>query len=231
MNEPLVNVIERLEAGGFGPKRNGRGWTARCPGHGDARPSLSIDTGDDGRVLLRCFAGCDWQGIIGALGLKAGALFADNGQHRQNGRPRIVAAYDYVDEHGELLSQVVRYQPKDFRQRRPNDAGGWVWSLKGVRRVLYRLPAIVNAPAGTIIWIVEGEKDAARLADAGFVSTCCPGGAGKWARVDDTALEGRDVVIVPDADDKGRRHAQDVARRLRGRAASVRIIELSGCEA
>ena len=52
---------------------------------------------------------------------------------------KIVKTYDYKDESGQLLYQVVRYEPKDFRQRRPDGQGGWIWNLQGVRRVLYRL--------------------------------------------------------------------------------------------
>jgi hypothetical protein len=52
----------------------------------------------------------------------------------------IIATYNYVDESGKPLFQVVRLDPKDFRQRRPNGKGGWSWSLGKTRRVLYRLP-------------------------------------------------------------------------------------------
>ena len=49
---------------------------------------------------------------------------------------KIVAAYDYVDEAGKPLFQVVRFDPV-FRQRRQDDRGGWSWSVKGVRPVPY----------------------------------------------------------------------------------------------
>ncbi|MBA7632893.1 hypothetical protein ES703_40449 [subsurface metagenome] len=57
----------------------------------------------------------------------------------------IVATYDYRDESGELLYQVVRYEPKDFRQRRPDGKGGWIWNLNNTRRVLYRLQELLTA--------------------------------------------------------------------------------------
>ena len=47
----------------------------------------------------------------------------------------IVATYDYTDEAGAFLFQVVRFEPKDFRQRHRNKAGDWVWDIKGIRRV------------------------------------------------------------------------------------------------
>ena len=44
------------------------------------------------------------------------------------------------DESGSVLFEVVRYAPKDFRQRRPNGKGDWIWNLSNARRVPYRLP-------------------------------------------------------------------------------------------
>jgi hypothetical protein len=92
----------------------------------------------------------------------------------------IVETYDYQDESGRLLYQVVRYQPKDFRQRQPASKSGWTWNLQGVRRVLYRLQELLRAAPDDWIFIVEGEKDADRLCDEGLVAMTCAMGAGKW---------------------------------------------------
>ncbi|MCS5585339.1 MAG: hypothetical protein NZ777_17740, partial [Pseudomonadales bacterium] len=56
----------------------------------------------------------------------------------------IAAIYDYCDETGSLLFQVVRYEPKEFKQRRPNGKDGWVWNLEGVDPVLYQLPELMT---------------------------------------------------------------------------------------
>jgi hypothetical protein len=64
------------------------------------------------------------------------------------------------------------------------------------------------------------------LVSIGLVATCNPQGASKWSKLsDDSVLHGRRVVIIQDKDDAGRKHALDVASRLHGRAAEVRIIE------
>src|SRR5262249_12759574 len=68
------DVVSRLQA-----KRNGRGWIANCPNHDDSTPSLSISEGNDGRVLLHCFAGCRTQDILVALSLETPDLFSRNG--------------------------------------------------------------------------------------------------------------------------------------------------------
>ena len=70
-------------------------------------------------------------------------------------KPQIVKTYDYTDAAGNLRFQVVRYEPKDFRQRRPAHNGQWIWSVKGVKLVLYNLPVITKSE---YVLIVEGEK-------------------------------------------------------------------------
>ena len=147
---------------------------------------------------------------------------------RQHAGRRIVANYPYRDEHGKLLFEVCRFEPKDFRQRAPDGAGGWRWSLKGVRRVLYRLPELVAASADTTVFLVEGEKDAERLASLDLIATTCPGGANKWRPEYTEALAGRKVVILPDNDPAGAEHAEIVKARLTGKAARIAVLALQG---
>jgi DNA primase len=70
---PAEQLLSRVE----GAKRTGRGWIAKCPAHKDGSPSLSISEGDDGRVLLRCFAGCSAAAVVGAVGLQLADLFPE----------------------------------------------------------------------------------------------------------------------------------------------------------
>ena len=136
---------------------------------------------------------------------------------------KIVASYDYTDESKTLLFQVVRYELKDFRQRRPDGNGGWLWNLDGTRRVLYRLNSLLMAET---VYIVEGEKDADRLWSLGIPATTNPGGAGKWRDEYSESLRGKRVVIIPDHDDVGENHAQAVARSLLLVAKAVKIVRL-----
>ena len=142
-------------------------------------------------------------------------------------KKKVEATYRYTDEHGKLLFEVVRFKPKDFRQRRPDGNGGWVWNLRGVRRVLYRLPEVVKAEQ---VFVVEGERDADMLASWGVAATTNPAGAGQWKPEYSEFLRGKRVVIIPDADEAGRRHGLDVASSLLGVAAEVRIVELPGAK-
>jgi hypothetical protein len=145
----------------------------------------------------------------------------------------IVKTYDYVDERGELLFQVTRHEPKDFRQRRKGPDGKWISNITGVRRVLYGLPGLIEAVnAGWTIYIVEGEKDAdaINLLDSGgeFFATTAPMGAmSKWLPDYTPFLADADVVIVADRDDKhdvGVQRALDVRFHVRTVAKSARIV-------
>jgi len=143
-----------------------------------------------------------------------------------DGQRRIVAAYDYRDEAGALLYQAVRYLPKGFAQRRPDGSGGWLWNIKEVRLVLYRLPELLAADPAATVYIPEGEKDVENLRALGFVATCNAMGAGKWRAAYNAVLRGRRVVIVPDNDKAGADHARTVAGALVGIAASVKVLDL-----
>ena len=224
MSAALDRVRAALDAHGCKPTDRG---TAKCPAHKDDRASLTFGKGDKGAVLC-CHAGCSQEAVVGALGLKMADLFDDAGG---NGKRREVAAYDYVDEAGALLFQVVRFEPKDFRQRKPTGNGGLEWKLGTTRRVIYRLPETITAvKAGRIIFVVEGEKDVATLVAWGFDATCNAGGAGKWKPEHSETLRGAHVVIIPDADKPGRDHAASVAASLAGVAAKVKVVELPGAK-
>jgi putative DNA primase/helicase len=150
----------------------------------------------------------------------------------------IIDTYDYRDEGGALLFQVCRIFPKTFRQRRPTGSGGWQWKSKGTRMVLYRLPELLAAAKAANgspprVYVVEGEKDADRLRGQwGLTATTNPGGASqgkpKWRADYNRFFVGCDVVIIPDNDDTGRKHALDVAANLVPVAAKVRIAKLGG---
>ena len=207
------SIVHALNA-----RRSGSCWMAKCPAHDDNTPSLSIREAD-GKVLLHCHAGCEQGDVIDAL--KARGLW----QPEHNENPRIVATYDYTDEHGKLLYQVVRYQPKDFKQRRPDGSGGWTWR-RGPRQVLYRLPEVLEAP---IVFVVEGERDVETLRDYGFVATTNAGGAkAAWVPQYTEVLSGREVILIPDNDVPGRKRVLNIARALLGKVARLVVLELEG---
>jgi Protein of unknown function (DUF3987) len=230
----FTTLIEALERNGQRVTGAGKQRKATCPAHDDASPSLSVtESVRDGesRVLVKCQAGCDTADVLAALGLS----WSDLGSGRRERADReftVTAEYRYTDEHGELLYVKERREPKDFRVRRPDGRGGWVYSLGGTRRVLYRLPELAPAiAAGSTIYVVEGEKDADRLAALGETATCNHDGAAragqrpKWRPEYGECLRGADVVIVADRDEPGEVHARAIAADLSAKAKSVIIVQ------
>jgi putative DNA primase/helicase len=215
--------------------------SARCPAHDDGTASLTV-TDAKGKALVHCHAGCTAEAIVGALGLRLSDLFDQQIAPRTIAAARRqVATYQYHDEDGTVLFEKVRYEPKDFRIRRPNPAGGWIWNRKGVRPVLYRLPAIDEAiRKGERIFEVEGEKDVHTLEQHGLVATCNADGAAKdgqrpkWGVPEAEQLSGaREVVVVPDNDAAGEAHAEAIVRSLAALtpAPIIRVLRLPGLPA
>lgn len=162
---------------------------------------------------------------------------------------KIDQIFPYVDGDGTLLFQVIKYIPKDFRQRRPDDTqpDGWTWSVRGVKQVPYRLPELLEALGqDQTIFIVEGEKCVDRMWSQGLPSTCNAGGAGKWLNRFAEYFADADVVVIPDYDPQktnpktgelmftndgepilpGQDHAMAVAASLDGTAKRVRVLDL-----
>lgn len=207
------DVVARLKA-----KRVGNGWVAQCPVHDDGRASLSISEGNDGRLLMKCHAGCSFDNIRKALDLRAPAS-----------RTEPLAVYPYQDEAGRTLYEVLRLAPKDFRIRQPHGA----WGLGGARRVPYRLPALIQAcKGGRLVFLVEGAKDVDKLRATGITATTILGGAN--APLPDGFAGyftgARLVVVLPDNDEPGRAYAARVAGALHGDRIPVRVVTLPGLE-
>jgi hypothetical protein len=206
------DVLNRLN----GKRRSGDGWSAKCPAHEDAHNSLSISVGEGGKVLLYCHAGCQYDSIVRAL---SDTVAVPNSRKDSE-------VYPYCDDKDRVLYEVVRYFPKDFAVRRPDGKGGYIYNNKGVGRILYRLPQLLSADRQKPVFVVEGEKDADRLALIGLIATTNIGGAGKWHKEYSESLRSRHVVIVPDNDEPGKKHAEQVALSAYPIAASVKILSL-----
>ncbi|RJR35115.1 MAG: hypothetical protein C4576_25500 [Desulfobacteraceae bacterium] len=206
----------------------------------------------------QCIRGCGWKGDDIQL-LRdfehmtfqeaAAAVGRGNNSGSEKARPtmktdwnsgKLIAQWDYVDEAEKPLYRVMRYEFPDGSKEYPTipfngngELAKGKEAMKGIRRVLYRLPDI--AKYGTSpVWICEGEKCADLLHSLDMQpATCNPGGAGKWPKLDrehkiSEPLKDRIVYILPDNDEPGRRHAEEVAQALYGKAKEVKILELPG---
>jgi hypothetical protein len=139
------------------------------------------------------------------------------------------ASWDYHDSTGEPVGVIVRWDRPDGKDIRPvrRDGDHWVIGGMAAPRPLYRLPNLANAPQ---VFVCEGEKAADAARSIGLVSTTSPHGANSAAKADWRPLAGKEVVIVPDNDDAGRKYANDVARILveLDPAAQIKVVQLPG---
>jgi 5S rRNA maturation endonuclease (ribonuclease M5) len=172
-------------------------------------------------VVLHCHAGCRTEDVIAHLELGWADLFPED----RNGKAEIVATYDYTDEQGRLLYQAVRYFPKGFKRRRADGNGGWIWSLKDTRLVLYRLPQVLAAvEAGQPVYVVEGEKDVHAVERAGATATTNLGGAdGTWPPSFSRLLAKTKVMVVADNDHSGRKRARRIAASIHEHGGQVEV--------
>lgn len=246
----LKEVLEHFEVKS-GPNGESGYYECFCPAHKDTHPSLLIKAGESG-VQVKCQRNCRTEDVLAAVGLKMSDLFYEprkgvtkptapkifspkpaelpKAKKPEEAVKRVVdRVYTYTDEQGKTVFEVVRYKPKDFRQRVPDASqrGGYRWSIKGVRPVIYNLPHVLAAiAAGEAIFVVEGEKDADNLALIGLTGTTCAMGACKWHKEHSEFLRSADVYIIPDNDEPGEQHAQKVAQQLFGIARSIRILHI-----
>ena len=127
----------------------------------------------------------------------------------------------------------MRAPVKKFWQRRPDGNGGWINNLNGVRKVLYRLPELIEDIGNSHpIVIAEGERDVNNLRAIGVPATTNPDGAPKpgqkpkWRPEFSETLRGADIIIIPDHDEQGYALAEAIASMSAGIAKSVRLLKL-----
>jgi hypothetical protein len=223
-----------------------RGSEVLCPGpgHSTTDRSLSVKadaTAPDG-FLVHSFSGDDpikcRDHVRNRLGLPKFEPKKINRASRNRNRvdkpwSPTVATYIYRTADGQPYLQVRKTAAKDFFQSHWNGSA-WVDGKPTGAKLPYQLPQLMAASLTTPIYITEGEKDADNLGSLGFIATTNSGGADdtgtgkKWTPELNAYFKNRHVVILPDNDNSGRKHAQHVARNLHRVAASVRVIRLPG---
>lgn len=221
-----IEIAER-----FHGKKSGSSWSALCPCHDDKQASLSISQGIKGAVVFCHVCGkAATPEILATVNLKMTDLF-DTDESPASKLGPIVSDYRYVDENGNPVMRVTRHFPKTFRQWRPyGDKGGWLPGVEGVRKVLYHLNELKG---NDVVFIVEGEKDVDKLNGIGVTATCNVGGASTWSQnyviqLLDAGV--KRVIIIPDNDTAGQKHAQEVASSCFNSGIKVKVLVLDGLQ-
>lgn len=216
----------------YTPKGSGKQFLGRCPAHDDSNPSLSIAEGEDGKVLLKCFAGCPLEEITSSLGIKVTDLFPEQEKPATSTKRE----YVYRNELGKELYKKIRIEPgfdgkkKSFYFERFDEDGKVVKNTKGCRKVLYHLPNVIAAiKKKETVFLVEGEKDADKLASYGLTATTAPESL-KWLQEFTETLKGANVVLLYDMDNTGRKRKDLLVDELHKHVAKLRVVELPGLE-
>jgi hypothetical protein len=253
-----VSIQTELERRGIKLKREGLERVGPCPKcGGDDRFAINIKkgvfncrgcgVGGDVIQLVEHLDGVDFNTactrLTGQPPPKANGKATSS---KDTATKVVVASFEYQDQNGAIAFVVDRIQfrrpdggfvlkdgkpDKVFRQRRPDPdhPGRSINNVSGVPVVPYRLPELTKAIAADHpILIVEGEGKVDLLASWNMPATCCAGGAGKWRDEQSKFLRGADAVLIPDADDAGAKHIQQVGAALNGLAKRIRVVMLPG---
>ena len=222
---PHADLVAALEALPGRSKPNG-GRMLSCPVHGaDKDPSLSMDRGTDDVILLSCMAGCLTEDIVTTLGFDMADLFPpENGAIVHHLRVRKQAGAGSHDFEARYTDGTVAGQ-----HRRTDDGRGskriW-WDPKGVEVKRLALWGSWELPDSGVVVASEGERSVLAIRSAGFASVGTYGTGALPSAEALAVLDDRDVVLWPDADEKGRQHMAIIADALKGVAASVRTVRM-----
>jgi len=205
----LHEFIALLEAKGCKPRQLSNGqWQALCPAHDDTRPSLSV-TESEGRILVKCFAGCSVDAICAALGITLSDLRTDRDFERR-------ITYEVRDPNGTLVAiheRIERDSKKTFIWRH---ADGRVakGDLKVADLPLYGVHRLKES--AEFVVVVEGEKCAEALWSVGipavatYGATCDPADEPLKQIID----RAQTIFLWSDNDEAGRRHMERLGKRL-----------------
>jgi len=234
MNEAFERVRDALASHGsrFADTRQSH-FMAQCPAHPDGRPSLGVDA-KDGKVLLRCYADCENDDIIAALGLEFRDLF-DAEPDDDVTRAVRVRSYVYNGTNGQPRFIVDRLYPKSFRCRRPDTQPGDYSGIKGIDPILYHADKVwlCMRAGGCTVYLLDGEKDVETAEKHGLVATTPPGFGKRWRDSYTQFLRhAEQVVIVADQDavkpdgtpGKGQAYAIEARAALRACGVKVKVV-------
>jgi putative DNA primase/helicase len=141
------------------------------------------------------------------------------------------ARWIYTDANGEPVGLVVRWNTPTGKDVRPvsrnADGSGWIIGGMPTPRPLYALPDLLATKPGDRVYVTEGEKAADAARAVGLLATTSAHGNKSASKADWSPVAGRDVVILPDHDEAGKKYADDVARLATAAGAkSVRVVRL-----
>lgn len=193
-SNPVDRILSRLGDSVQRSGDTGNQWVALCPAHDDARHSLAVGRGKDGRALLKCYAGCSVEEVLGKLGLSLGDMFEEDDDKGKEA-PAITLSllawdkrlpevaltehgvYDFSKGKGVGIPYYDEAKKRLFvRRRTALRAKDGSFQPRGVPLQAYgqwRLPAVRQGCKSLVL--VEGESDCWTLWHHGFPALGLPG--------------------------------------------------------
>ena len=196
-------------------RTNGTKGKVHCPAHDDGNPSLSV-TEKDGKILVKCHAGCSQDAVIEEL--RNRELWPDSGRDgpkRSNVDKE--TRYEICDVEGNVMAVHVRVDTangKGMWWERPGGIKG-LGKLKVSDLPLYGTETLSKLNDGAQVVVTEGEKSADALRSVGIAAVGTATGASDTPG--DAALAPLvrlSVRLWADNDDTGRQHMSRIAARL-----------------
>lgn len=198
---------------------------ACCCFHEDKTPSLKVYA-DCGYQCFGCGATGSWRALYAQLGLEAPT------EARQVSAVSTIV-YEYRDSSGALIGRIRRVEPgrdgraKEFFPDTLDQNGHWTKNKLHYPLPFFKLPSLKAAPAGSLVWVVEGEKAAEAISIVGGVVTTTAGGSKAFGKADHSGFEflrGKRVVILPDNDDPGESYAAAWLSECRKRRIDATVV-------
>ncbi|MBE0568743.1 MAG: AAA family ATPase [Deltaproteobacteria bacterium] len=223
----LLSRLRRVRSVGDGR------WIASCSapghgkGHGDVNPSLSISCGNGSGPLIKCFAGCETEAILKAIGLDWQDILPlrETPVHKSKpmkgtgatAKPSKITRYEIRDAGGNLIAIHIREdlaKGKRMRWELPNGTPN-LGGIKTADLPLYGVDSLAAAAPNFPVVIAEGEKAAEALCTNEVLAVGTVTGAS--GTPGDGALRqllGRPVFLWPDNDGPGQEHMARIGAAL-----------------
>ncbi|MGI9458576.1 MAG: phage/plasmid primase, P4 family, partial [Pirellulales bacterium] len=248
VGKTLNDLVRRLDELNCKPKMTHDGVNSCCPAHDDKNPSFSAKMAADGKLLLKCHAGCTSEEVVRSLGWEMQDLFPDTSRRRrksvgetpeyliakhpctrEHGQPTI---WWYHNRDGEKVSAAVRWDKagggKECRPLTNVSDSVWKWSAKSDQRPLYDIHKLILLEKDELIFFVEGEKAAEVVKHLNLVGTTTQQGSKSPRKTDFQCLKDRTVIILPDNDKAGQAYAKEVSELcFEAGSKEVRVVDLS----
>lgn len=240
----LENLLSKLEK----VKKNKKQFVARCPSHSDKTASLAISE-QNGKILLKCFAGCDTKNILSEVGLQFRDLFLEDSDReymtsatkivqktkgkKYNSIEEIIKNYQNVEdvyEYSNLGQETsviqIRFLTEDGKKFNTYHKDGDEWYV-GKPEGLTPLYNLNNVKSSKYVLIVEGEKVVNILNELNIPAVCSLGGANNAENTDWTPLRDKSsIAIWRDNDDPGIIYQQTICSIMHRLGLDLRKVEV-----